>query len=166
MAVKIFTTIYLSRFSKRWLTFSAKLKTARNFDALRWVKPEGGPRHLLCQQTGKGLALWTVDGGGGRGGDELAGYVVLTEFFFQPFSSQRNFFLWSLKNMSVSFRVKDQSQAASCSPVYGVAEAEVQPAVGIRGGVTARCGPLTLWPPFGKSAQICNSEKGVWNRVI
>ena len=89
---------------------------------------------------------------GGRGGDELAGYVVPTEFF-QPFSSQRDFFLWSLKNLSVSFRVKDQSQATSHSPVYsGVAEAAVQPAVGVRGGVTARCGPL--WPPFRKSAQI------------
>ena len=43
--------------------------------------------------------------------------------------------------MSVSFRAKDQSQAASHSPLYsGVAEATVQPAVGVRGGVTARCG--------------------------
>ena len=74
---------------------------------------------------------------------------------FQPFPSQRDFFLWSLKNMSVSFRVKDQSQAASRSSAYsGVAETAVQPAVGVRGGVNARCGPLTLWPPFGKSAQI------------
>ena len=40
--------------------------------------------------------------GGERGGDGLADYVVPTEFF-QPFSSQRDFFLWSLKNMSVSF---------------------------------------------------------------
>ena len=57
--------------------------------------------------------------------------------------------------MSVSFRMKDQCKAASHSPVYsGVAEAEVQPVVGARGGVTARCGPLSLWPPFGKSAQI------------
>ena len=56
--------------------------------------------------------------------------------------------------MSVSFRVKDQSQAASHSAVYsGVAEAAVQPAVGVRGGVNARCGPLSLWPRFGKSAQ-------------
>ena len=56
--------------------------------------------------------------------------------------------------MSVSFRVKDQCQAAFHCPVYcGVAQAEVQPAVGVRGGVTARSGPLSLWPPFGKSAQ-------------
>ena len=50
--------------------------------------------------------------------NELAGYVVRSECF-QPFSSQRDFFfLWSQ------------------SPVYsGVAEAAVQPAVGIRGGV-------------------------------
>ena len=83
----------------------------------------------------------------------MAGYGVLTEFF-QPFSSQRDFFLWSLKNMFVSFRVKGQSQAASHSSVYsGVAEAAVQPAVGVMGGVTDRCGPLTLWPPLGKSAQ-------------
>ena len=55
--------------------------------------------------------------------------------------------------MSVSFRVKDQCQAAFHCPVYsGVAQAEVQPAVGVRGGVTARSGPLSLWPPFGKSA--------------
>ena len=32
-------------------------------------------------------------------------------FFDLPFSSQGDFFLWSLKNMSVSFRVKDQCQA-------------------------------------------------------
>ena len=40
--------------------------------------------------------------------------VVLTlpNFFDLPFSSQGDFFLWSLKNMSVSFRVKDQCQAA------------------------------------------------------
>ena len=57
--------------------------------------------------------------------------------------------------MSVSFRVKDQCQAAFYCPVYcGVPQAEVQPAVGVRGGVTARSGPLSLWPPFGKSAQI------------
>ena len=57
--------------------------------------------------------------------------------------------------MLFSFRVKDQCQAASHCPVYSeVAEAEVQPVVGVRGGVTARCGPLSLWPPFGKSAQI------------
>ena len=63
--------------------------------------------------------------------------------------------MWSLKNMLVSFRVKDQSQAASHSPVYsGVAEAAVKPVVGVRGGVPARCGPLTLWPPFGRSTQI------------
>ena len=65
----------------------------------------------------------------------MVGYVVPTEFF-QPFSSQREFFLRSLKNMSVSFKVKDQSQAASHNPLYsGVAEAAVQPAVGVRGGV-------------------------------
>ena len=58
------------------------------------------------------------------------------------------------ENMSVSFRVKDQCQAASHCPMYsGVAEAEVQPSVGVRGGVTGRCDPLSLWPPFGKSAQ-------------
>ena len=74
---------------------------------------------------------------------------------FEPFSSQRDFSLWSLKNMSVSFRVEDQYQAASHSPVYsGVAEEAVRPAVGVRGGVNARCVPLSLWPPFGKSAQI------------
>ena len=49
----------------------------------------------------------------------MAGYVVQNEFFF-------------LKNMLVSFRVKDQCQAASHCPVYsGVAQAEVQPAVGV-----------------------------------
>ena len=64
----------------------------------------------------------------------MAGYVVPTELF-QPFSSQRDFFLWSLKSMSVSFRAKDQSQEASQSPLYsGVVEATVQPAVGVRGG--------------------------------
>ena len=85
----------------------------------------------------------------------MACCVVPTEFFSLPFSSHGDFSLWSLKNMSVSFRVKDQCQAASHCPVYsGVAEAEVQPAVGVRGRVTARCGPLSLWPPFGKSAQI------------
>ena len=52
--------------------------------------------------------------------------------------------------MWVSFRVKDQSQAASHSSVYsGVAEAAVQPAVGVRGGVTASCGSFdfvaTVW---------------------
>ena len=47
------------------------------------------------------------------------------------------------------------SGTASHCPVHsGVAQAEVQPAVGVRGGVTARCGPLSLWPPFGKSAKI------------
>ena len=47
--------------------------------------------------------------------------------------------------MSVSFRVKDQCQAAFYCPVYcGVAQADVQPAVGVRGGVTARSGPLSL----------------------
>ena len=61
--------------------------------------------------------------------------------------------------MSVSFRVKDQCQAASHGPVYsGVAEAEVQPAVGVRGRVTAKCGPLSLLPPFGKSAQIAKGN--------
>ena len=76
-------------------------------------------------------------------------------FFFFSHSPVGDFFLWSLKNMSVSFRVNDQCLAASHSPVYsGVAEAEVQPAVDVRGGVTARCGRLSLWPPFGKSAQI------------
>ena len=49
-------------------------------------------------------------GGGGGGGvcwDELmAGYVVPTEFF-HTFSSQRDFFLKSLKNMSASVRMKD-----------------------------------------------------------
>ena len=87
--------------------------------------------------------------------------VVLTllNFFDLPFSSQGDFFLWSLKNMSVFFRVKDQCQAAFHCPVYsGVAQAEVQPAVGVRGGVTARSGPLSLWPPFGKSAQIAKGN--------
>ena len=63
--------------------------------------------------------------------------------------------------MSVCFRVKDQTQAASHSLMYsGVAEAEVQPAVGVRGGVTARCGPLTFRSPFGKSAQIRDDFTG------
>ena len=49
--------------------------------------------------------------------------------------------MWSLKNMSVSFRVKDQFQAAFHCPVYcGVAQADVQPAVSVRGRVTARSG--------------------------
>ena len=78
---------------------------------------------------------------------------------FQPFSSQRDFSLWSLKNMSVSFRVEDQYQATSHSPVYfGVAEVAVRPVVHVRGGVNARCGPLSLWPPFGKSAQIAKGN--------
>ena len=63
--------------------------------------------------------------------------------------------MWSLKNMSVAFRVKGQYQAASHSPVYsGVAEVAAQPVAGVRGGVTARCRPLSLWPRFAKSAQI------------
>ena len=96
---------------------------------------------------GSGVQSWR---GGGVGMNWL---VVLTRlnFFDLPFSSQGDFFLWSLKNMSVSFRVKDQCQAASHYPVYsGVAQA----AVGVRGGATARSGPLSLWPPFGKLAQI------------
>ena len=36
----------------------------------------------------------------------MAGYAVPTEFF-HTFSSQRAFFSKSLKNMSVSFRVRD-----------------------------------------------------------
>ena len=53
--------------------------------------------------------------------------------------------------MSVSFRVKDQSQAVSHSPVYSrVAEAAVQPAVGVRGGVTARCGSFDFVATFWK----------------
>ena len=74
--------------------------------------------------------------------------------------------MWSLKNMSVSFRVKDQCQAAFHCPVYsGVAQAEVQPLVGVRGGVTARSGPLSLWPPFGKSAQIyVRSNKTIFSK--
>ena len=61
--------------------------------------------------------------------------------------------------MSVSFRVEDQYQAASHCPVYsGVAEEAVRPAVGVRGGVNARCVPLSLWPPFGKSAQIAKGN--------
>ena len=85
---------------------------------------------------------------------ELAGYVVPTELFSAILQSKRLLFLWSLKNMSVFLGVKDQYQAASHSPVYsGVAEVAVQPAVGVRGGVNARCGPLSLGPPFGKSAQ-------------
>ena len=43
--------------------------------------------------------------------------------------------------MSVSFRVKDQSKEASHNAVYsGVAKAAVQPAVGVRGGVTGVTG--------------------------
>ena len=90
---------------------------------------------------GSGVQSWR---GGGVGMNWL---VVLTRlnFFDLPFSNQGDFFLWSLKNMSVSFRVKDQCQAASHCPVYsGGAQAEVQPAVGVRGGVTARSGSLSL----------------------
>ena len=48
--------------------------------------------------------------------------VVLTllNFFDLTFSSQGDFFLWSLNNMSVSFRVKDQFQAAFHCPVYSM----------------------------------------------
>ena len=61
----------------------------------------------------------------------------------------------SKEHVDFFYRMKGLCQAASHSPVYsGVAEAEVQPAVGVSGGVIARCGPLSLWPPFGKSAQI------------
>ena len=59
------------------LIFKKVAKVFRNFDALRWVKLEGGSRHLLCHQTGQGLALWTdvirgvrspkLEGGGGVG---------------------------------------------------------------------------------------------------
>ena len=95
---------------------------------------------------------------GGKGRDELAGYDHPTEFF-QPFSSQRDFFLWSLKNMSVSFRVKGQYQAASHSPVYsGVAQAAVQPAVGARGGVTASCGSLDSVATFWKISSDINMQ--------
>ena len=50
----------------------------------------GGARHLIYQHTAQGLPFMT-DGikrrqeskvGAGRGGDEMAGYVVPTEFFF------------------------------------------------------------------------------------
>ena len=42
--------------------------------------------------------------------------------------------MWSLRNTSVSFRVKDQSKVAYHSPVYsGVSEEAVQPSVGVRG---------------------------------
>ena len=100
---------------------------------------------------GSGVQSWT---GGGVGMNWLV-VLTLPNCFDLPFSSQGDLFLWSLKNMSVSFRVKDQCQAAFHCPVYSwVAQAEVQPAVGVRGGVTARSGPLSLWPPFGKSAQI------------
>ena len=64
---------------------------------------------------GSGVQSWR---GGGVGMNWL---VVLTRlnFFDLPFSSQGDFFLWSLKNMSVSFRVKDQCQAApSLSSVF------------------------------------------------
>ena len=53
-----------------------------------------------------------VQSGGGGGGLGMNWLVAATELFFQPFSSQGDLFLWSLKNMSVSFRVKDQCQAA------------------------------------------------------
>ena len=95
--------------------------------------------------------------------DELATYVVSTEFC-QPFSSQGDFFLWSLKNMSVSFRVKDQSQAASPSPVYsGVAGAAVQPGVGVIAVVTARCGSFDFVTTFWKisSDKTCNNTYSI-----
>ena len=51
------------------------------------------------------------------------------------------------------------SGSLSHIPVYfGVTKAEVQPAVGVRGRVTALCGPLSLWPRFGKSAQIAKGN--------
>ena len=85
-------------------------------------------------------------------------YGVSTEFF-QPFSSQRDFFLWSLKNMSVFFRVKDQFQAASHSPVYsGVAEGGVQPAVGAGEG-TCQMWPFDFVATFWKiSSDIYNNK--------
>ena len=57
---------------------------------------------------GSGVQSWRAGGVG------MNWLVVLTlpNFFDLPFSSQGDFFLWSLKNMSVSFRVKDQCQAA------------------------------------------------------
>ena len=104
---------------------------------------------------GSGVQSWR----GGRVGMKWLVVLSRLNFFDMPFSSQGDFFLWSLKKMSVSFRVKDQCQAASHGPVYsGVAEAEVQPAVGVRGRVTAKCGPLSLLPPFGKSAQIAKGN--------
>ena len=53
---------------------------------------------------GSGVQSWS---GGGVG---IKWLVVLSRlnFFGMPFSSQGDFFLWSLKNLSVSFRVKDQ----------------------------------------------------------
>ena len=63
---------------------------------------------------GSGVQSWRAGGVG------MNWLVVLTlpNFFDLPFSSQGDFFLWSLKNMSVSFRVKDQCQAAFHCPVY------------------------------------------------
>ena len=69
--------------------------------------------------------------------------------------------------MSVSVRVKNYSQEASHSPVYSrVAEAAVQPAVGVSGGVTARCGsshfsaPLNFQGKKAKSPGIMGTRLG------
>ena len=62
----------------------------------------------------------------------MACYVVQTLFFtLAPF---KRLLGKSLNDISVSFRVKDQSQAPCHSPVHaGVAEAAVHPAVCVRG---------------------------------
>ena len=87
------------------------------------------------------------------GGVGMKWLVMLSRLnFFTLSPAKETFFLRSLNNMLVSFRVKDSSQTASNSPcsVYsGVAV----PAVGVSGGVTV--GPFTLWPP--KISSVCES---------
>ena len=85
----------------------------------------------------------------GRGegvGEKMTCYVVHTLFF--TVSPVKRILGKSLNDISFSFRVKDQSQAPCHSLVHaGVAEAAVQPAVGVRdpqGRVTGRCGCFHL----------------------
>lgn len=85
-------------------------------------------------------------GEGGRGGGKMAFYVIHTLFF--TVSPVKRTLGKSLNDISFSFRVKDQSQTPCHSLVHaGVAEAAVQPAVGVRdpqGRVTVRCGSFHI----------------------
>ena len=64
---------------------------------------------------GSGVQSWR---GGGVGMNWLV-VLTLPNFFDLPFSSQGDFFLWSLKNMSVSFRgERSMSGSLSLSSVF------------------------------------------------